>query len=94
MNQPPYPQDPNQHVPVPQAYGYAPVQMTTVKERGFNPVTFGVHACLWVFLHWWLAILTVGFWLLVAIPVTFIGWRVKKAVPVQQIQGPYPPRTW
>ncbi|MCW2881193.1 MAG: hypothetical protein JWQ95_5293 [Sphaerisporangium sp.] len=69
----------------------APVLTTVVKERGFNPVTFGVHACLWVFLHWWLALLTVGLWLLVTIPVTFIGWRVKKTVPVQQIQGPDPP---
>ncbi|WP_084963762.1 hypothetical protein [Thermoactinospora rubra] len=72
---------------------YGPVQTVTVKERGFNPVTFGVHACLWIFLHSWLTFLTIGFWLLVAIPVTFIGWRVTRTVPVQQIQQPpYPPQ--
>ncbi|MFI7447137.1 hypothetical protein ACIBQX_06500 [Nonomuraea sp. NPDC049714] len=72
---------------------YAPVRYTQVKERGFNPVTFGVHACLWFFLHWWLALFTIGLWLLVAIPVTFIGWRVTRTVPVQQVQQPpYPPQ--
>ncbi|MEV1239405.1 hypothetical protein ACIBO2_20230 [Nonomuraea sp. NPDC050022] len=65
-----------------------------MKERGFNPVTFGVHLCLWIFVHSWLTFFTIGFWLLVAIPVTFIGWRVKRTVPVQhyQQQGPYPPQ--
>lgn len=98
------PQQPNPHgQPVPYGYqqpphvpavpyGYAPVHTMVVKERGFNPVTFGVHACLWVFLHWWLAFLTIGLWLLVAIPVSFIGWRVTRTVPVQQVQGPYPPQ--
>jgi hypothetical protein len=72
---------------------YAPVRYTQVKERGFNPVTFGVHACLWFFLHWWLALFTIGLWLLVAIPVSFIGWRVTRTVPVQQVQQPpYPPQ--
>jgi hypothetical protein len=106
MGYPPNPQDPyGQQGPYqPQPYSqpympapmsgpqYAPVQYTQVKERGFNPVTFGVHACLWFFLHWWMTILTIGLWLLVAIPVTFIGWRVTRTVPVQQIQQPYPPQ--
>lgn len=105
MSYPPQPGQPPQpyghqqhpHLPVPQPYaavpspyGYAPVQTMVVKERGFNPVTFGVHACLWVFLHWWMTLLTIGIWLLVAIPVSFLGWRVQKTVPVQQVQGPYP----
>lgn len=102
--QPPY--DPNRpygqpYQPQPYSQPYmpqsgpqwGPVQMTTVKERGFNPVTFGVHLGLWVFLHWWLAILTIGLWLLVAIPVSFIGWRVTRVVPVQRVQGPpFPPQ--
>jgi hypothetical protein len=83
--QPYQPQPYSQPLPVPQ---YGPVQMVSV--RGFNPVTAIVHGCLWVFVHWWMAIITIGFWLLVAIPVTFIGWRVKR--PVQQIQHPYPPQ--
>lgn len=103
MTYPPHGQDPRQpnygqqppHLPQPyghQPYGYAPVQTMQVRERGFNPVTFGVHACLWFFVHWWLAIFTIGLWLLVAIPVTFIGWKVTKTIPVQQVQGPYPPQ--
>ncbi|WP_433382830.1 hypothetical protein [Streptosporangium sp. CA-115845] len=87
--QPPYGQQP-------QPYGYGPVQTMQVKERGFNPVTFGVHACLWFFVHWWLAFLTLGLWLIVAIPITFIGWKVTKVVPVQHLPGvsPYPPHGW
>lgn len=72
--------------------GYGPVQTMTVRERGFNPITCIVHGCLWMFLHWWLALLTFGLWLLVAIPVSFIGWRVTRTIPVQHVQGPYPPR--
>ncbi|GAA0839922.1 hypothetical protein ACFQVD_30695 [Streptosporangium amethystogenes subsp. fukuiense] len=75
----------------PQPYGYGPVQMTTVRERGFNPITFIVHACLWFFIHWWVAALTLGLWLIVAIPVTFIGWQVTRTIPVQHAPGYYPP---
>ncbi|MER7212442.1 hypothetical protein ABT340_35765 [Streptosporangium sp. NPDC000239] len=82
------PQQPYGHQPQP--YGYGPVQTIQVKERGFNPITFIVHLCLWVFLHWWLALLTIGIWLLVAIPISFIGWRVTRTIPVQQAPG-YPP---
>jgi hypothetical protein len=82
------PYQPQPYMPAPSGPQYTPVQYTQVKERGFNPVTFGVHACLWFFLHWWLAILTIGLWLLVAIPVTFIGWRVTRTVPVQHVQQP------
>jgi hypothetical protein len=92
MNQPPYGYDPAQrrympvpqhHAMAPQPYGYAPVQTTVVKERGFNPITLLIHLFAWMFLHWWLVALTFGLWLLVAIPVTFIGWKVKRTVPVQ-----------
>ncbi|GAA3172404.1 hypothetical protein [Nonomuraea roseoviolacea] len=81
------------HLPAPMPQ-YGPVQMVTVRERGFNPITMIVHGCLWVFVHWWLAILTIGLWLLVAIPVTFIGWKVTRTVPVQQQHQPppYPPQ--
>lgn len=108
MGYPPQqPQDPNQpgqrpyqpqpyshpYGPPPSGPQYGPVQMTTVRERGFNPVTFGVHLCLWIFVHWWVAFFTLGLWLLVAVPVTFIGWKVTRVVPVQQIQRPpYPPQ--
>ncbi|MEV4180174.1 hypothetical protein AB0J28_01845 [Streptosporangium canum] len=78
----------------PQPYGYGPVQTMQVKERGFNPITFIVHLCLWVFFHWWLALLSIGLWLLVAIPISLIGWRVSRTVPVQQAPGSYPPRGW
>lgn len=81
----PYPQQP-------QPYGY--VQTMQVKERGFNPITCIVHGCLWVFFHWWLALFTLGLWLLVAIPISLIGWRVTRTVPVQQAPGSYPPRGW
>jgi hypothetical protein len=95
-NQPPYQSGPHyQPQPYSQPHGpqWGPVQMTTVRERGFNPVTFGVHLCLWIFVHWWVAFFTLGLWLLVAIPVTFIGWKVTRVVPVQQIQQrPYPPQ--
>ncbi|MEO3810994.1 hypothetical protein ABGB17_18520 [Sphaerisporangium sp. B11E5] len=78
------------HAPVPQGYGYAPVQMTQITERGFNIVTCLVHVFLWLFLHSWIVVFTFGLWLLVAIPVTFIGWRVTRTIPVH---GPaYPPR--
>lgn len=78
---------------VPSGPQYGPVQYRQVKERGFNPVTFGIHLCLWIFVHSWLTIFTIGFWLLVAIPVSFIGWRVKRVVPVQHVQQPpYPPQ--
>lgn len=81
------------HMPVPSGPQYSPVQYTTVRERGFNPITAIVHACLWVFLHWWLALFTIGLWLLVAIPVTFIGWKVTRTIPVQHYQQPpYPPQ--
>lgn len=103
MGYPPQPHDPyNQQPHLPAPYGqpyqqsgphYAPVQMITVRERGFNPITLIVHGCLWVFVHWWLAFFTIGLWLLVAIPVSFIGWRVTRAVPVQHVQQPpYPPQ--
>lgn len=100
MGYPPNPNDPfGQHQsgphyqPQPYSQPHMPVQYTTVKERGFNPVTFGVHLCLWIFVHSWLTLFTLGFWLLVAIPVTFFGWRVTRTVPVQQIQQPpYPPQ--
>jgi hypothetical protein len=89
---PQYPQPYSQpYIPVPQAPQYGPVQMVTVRERGFNPITMVVHLCLWVFLHWWLAGCTLGLWLLAAIPLTFIGWNVTRTVPVQQYQQPYPP---
>ena len=81
------------HMPVPSGPQFSPVQFTTVRERGFNPVTFGVHLCLWIFVHSWLTVFTIGFWLLVAIPVTFLGWRVTRTVPVQHFQQPpYPPQ--
>ena len=95
------PQQPYQPQPYSQPYmpvpmsgpQYSPVQYTTVRERGFNPVTFGVHLCLWIFVHSWLTVFTIGFWLLVAIPVTFLGWRVTRTVPVQHFQQPpYPPQ--
>lgn len=93
MSQQPYGPDPAQQhrMPAPyqqqmapQGYGYAPVQTTVVKERGFNPITLLVHLFAWAFIHWWMVAITFGFWLLVAIPVTFIGWKVKRVVPVQQ----------
>ncbi|TMR11758.1 hypothetical protein ETD86_34890 [Nonomuraea turkmeniaca] len=83
------------HMPVPSGPQYGPVQYTTVKEWGFNPIAMIIHGCLWVFLHWWLALITIGFWLIVAIPVSFIGWRVTRHLPVQQVhyqQPPYPPQ--
>ncbi|MEO3860858.1 hypothetical protein [Acrocarpospora sp. B8E8] len=99
QGQPPYgqqpyngPYQPPQPPMMPPQYGYAPVQTMQVKERAFNPVTFGVHACLWFFVHSWLTFLTIGFWLFVAIPVTFIGWNVIRTVPVQQIPPGFTPR--
>lgn len=103
MGYPPNPNDPfgqyqpqphsQPYMPVPSGPQYGPVQYRQVKERGFNPITFGVHLCLWIFVHSWLTLFTIGFWLLVAIPVTFIGWRVTRTVPVQQVQQPpYPPQ--
>lgn len=81
------------YMPVPTGPQYGPVQYTTVKERGFNPIAAIIHGCLWFFVHWWMTILTVGLWLLVAIPVTFIGWRVTRHLPVQHFQQPpYPPQ--
>ncbi|GAA4590458.1 hypothetical protein GCM10023194_47320 [Planotetraspora phitsanulokensis] len=85
----PHPQQPAH----PQGFGYSPVQMTTVKQRGFNPITLLIHLFLWVFVHSWLIVLPIGFWLLIAIPVTFIGWNVKKTVPVQHMPGQLPPRS-
>lgn len=84
------------YMPVPMSGPqYSPVQFTTVKERGFNPVTLGIHLCLWLFVHSWLTVFTIGFWLLVAVPVTFLGWRVTRTVPVQHFQQPpYPPQGW
>ncbi|WP_327587924.1 hypothetical protein OHA25_13685 [Nonomuraea sp. NBC_00507] len=79
--------------PVPSGPQYGPVQYTTVKEWGFNPIAMIIHGCLWVFLHWWLALFTIGLWLIVAIPVSFIGWRVTRHLPVQHVQHPpYPPQ--
>ncbi|MEV1171394.1 hypothetical protein [Nonomuraea sp. NPDC049784] len=72
---------------------YGPMQYTTVKE--FNPIAAVIHILLWVFIHWWLVLVTFGLWLFVAIPVTFIGWRVTRHLPVQQVhyvQPPYPPQ--
>jgi hypothetical protein len=80
--------------PAPSGPQYGPVQYTTVKERGFNPVALIIHGCAWVFVHWWMVLLTLGLWLIVAIPVSFIGWRVTRHLPVQQVhhqQPPYPP---
>lgn len=91
----PHPQQPyGSQLPAPVPYGYMPVQMVQVKERAFNPVTFGVHACLWIFLHSWLTVLSFGLWLFAAIPLTFIGWTVMRTVPVQQMPPGYPPRPY
>ncbi|MEW1840863.1 hypothetical protein AB0392_23210 [Nonomuraea angiospora] len=81
------------YVPVPMpGPQYGPMQYTAVRE--FNPIAAVIHILLWVFLHWWLVLVTFGLWLFVAIPVTFIGWRVTRHLPVQQVhhvQPPYPP---
>ncbi|GAA2207314.1 hypothetical protein GCM10009850_027720 [Nonomuraea monospora] len=80
------------HMPVPH---YGPVQFTTVRELGFNPIAAVVHVALWVFVHWWMCLFTLGLWLLVAVPVSFLGWRVTRTIPVQQVhyqQPPYPPQ--
>jgi hypothetical protein len=89
-----HPYQPQPYMPaVPSGPQYGPVQHVTVKRWGFNLTTFFVHLALWMFLHWWLTLITIGFWLIVAIPVSFIGWRVKQVVPVQHVQQPpYPPQ--
>ncbi|PZG18168.1 hypothetical protein [Nonomuraea aridisoli] len=98
MSHPPQPQDPcgsqppgQPYAPVPSGPQYGPVQYQQVKERGFNPVTFGVHLCLWISVHSWLTLFTLGLWLLVAITVTFFGWRVERTVPMQQHGHQSPP---
>lgn len=64
-----------------------------MQETGFNPITALVHLFLWFFFHWWVAFFTLGLWLLVAIAVTFIGWKVTWKVPVPMGQyPPYPPQ--
>ncbi|UBU09986.1 hypothetical protein [Nonomuraea gerenzanensis] len=80
------------YIPTPVPPQYGPVQYTRVRE--FNPVAAVVHVLLWIFVHSWLCLFTLGLWLLIAIPVTFIGWKVTKHMPVQQVhyqQPPYPP---
>lgn len=71
-----------------------PVQYVTVTENGFNPITAIVHFSLWIFLHWWLTIITFGIWLVVAILITLIGWKVTRKVPVlpPYQHPPYPPQ--
>jgi hypothetical protein len=79
-----------QYGPVPSGPQYGPVQYATVKEWGFNPVAMIIHGA-WVFVHWWMTLITFGLWLIVAIPVSFIGWRVTRHLPVQHVQQPpYP----
>ena len=68
-----------------------PVQYTTVTETAFNPITALVHTFLWLAFHWWVALITLGLWLIVAIPVTFIGWKVTRKIPIQPVQQPYWP---
>ncbi|MGW0805941.1 hypothetical protein [Nonomuraea sp. NPDC002799] len=81
------------YMPVPMSGPqYGPVQYTAVKEWGFNPAALIIHICLWIFVHWWITLFTLGLWLLVAIPVTLIGWRVTRHLPVQHVQQPYPPQ--
>ncbi|NUP24004.1 MAG: hypothetical protein HOZ81_49715 [Streptomyces sp.] len=95
MYQPqPYSQPYYAPVPMPGPY-VGPVQYTTVTETGFNPITAMLHVFLWLFFHWWVALLTVGLWLIPAVLVTFIGWKVTRKIPVQPMhyyQPPYPPQ--
>lgn len=111
MGYPPQPQDPYgqsgphyqpqphsqpYHAPMPMSGPYVgPVQYVTVEERGFNPITAIVHAFLWVFFHWWVAIISFGLWLIPAILLTLIGWKVTRKIPVQPMHyqlPPYPPQ--
>ncbi|SEG95692.1 hypothetical protein SAMN05444920_109133 [Nonomuraea solani] len=76
------------YVPMPTGPYYGPIQYATVKE--FNPVAAVVHVLLWIFIHSWLCLFTLGLWLLVAIPVSFLGWRVTRRFPVQQVHHQQP----
>lgn len=80
------------YMPVPMSGPYVgPVQFVTVEERGFNPITAIVHLFLWVFFHWWVAVISFGLWLIPAILLTLIGWKVTRKVPVTPMHYPHPP---
>lgn len=97
---PQYPLQPYQPQPYSQPYTpgrmlpyVGPVQYVTVTETGFNPFTAVVHLFLWLFFHWWVAVITLGLWLIAAVLITLIGWKVTRKIPVlpQFQQPPYPP---